>query len=63
VDESVFLANRVVVMAARPGRIYDVIDVPATARNEEFRLSSAFAELRNRVWHSVYHQHAGTVAD
>jgi NitT/TauT family transport system ATP-binding protein len=63
VDESVFLANRVVVMAARPGRIYDVIEVPATTRDEEFRLSSEFAELRKRVWHSVYHQHAGTVAD
>jgi NitT/TauT family transport system ATP-binding protein len=63
VDEAVFLANRVVVMAARPGRIYDVIDVDLPyPRTEEFRLSSEFAELRNRVWHSVYHQH-GRSAD
>jgi len=62
VDEAVFLANRVIVMAARPGRIYDVIDVPAVERDEDFRLSADFAQLRNRVWHSVYHQDGVTAA-
>jgi sulfonate transport system ATP-binding protein len=57
VDEAVFLANRVVVMAARPGRVFDVIDVDLPyPRTEDVRLSRAFGELRNRVWHSVYHQ-------
>ena len=57
VDEAVFLANRVVVMAARPGRIYDVVDVDLPyPRTEEVRLSPEFAALRNRVWRSVYHQ-------
>ena len=62
VDEAVFLANRVIVMASRPGRIYDVIDVPAVERDEDFRLSAEFARLRNRVWHSVYHQVGATAA-
>jgi NitT/TauT family transport system ATP-binding protein len=62
VDEAVFLANRVIVMAARPGRVYDVIEVPARTRDEEFRLSPEFADLRNRVWHSVYHQDGRTAA-
>ncbi|TDD91752.1 ABC transporter ATP-binding protein [Actinomadura darangshiensis] len=64
VDEAVFLANRVIVMAADPGRIYDVVDVDLPyPRSEEFRLSTEFAALRNRVWHSVYHQDGRTAAD
>ncbi len=57
VDEAVILANRVVVMAARPGRIHEVIDVDLPyPRDESVRLSPEFAELRNRVWRAVYHQ-------
>jgi NitT/TauT family transport system ATP-binding protein len=64
VDEAVFLANRVIVMAARPGRIYDVVDVDLPyPRSEEFRLSTEFAALRNRVWRSVYHQGGRTAAE
>ncbi|WP_172121150.1 ABC transporter ATP-binding protein [Actinomyces faecalis] len=57
VDEAVFLANRVIVMAARPGRIAQVIDVDLPyPRNDEVRMSPQFAALRNQVWHAVYHQ-------
>ncbi|NUP03131.1 MAG: ABC transporter ATP-binding protein [Nonomuraea sp.] len=57
VDEAVYLANRVVVMAARPGRVHRVIDVDLPyPRTEEIRLSPEFARIRNEVWHSVYHQ-------
>jgi NitT/TauT family transport system ATP-binding protein len=56
-DEAVFLANRVVVMAARPGRIFEIIDVNLPyPRTEDVRLSPEFAAFRNRVWHAVYHQ-------
>ncbi len=56
VDEAVFLANRVIVMAARPGRIFRIIDVPPVPRDEAFRMSPEFARLRNAVWSAVHHQ-------
>ncbi|MFG1946432.1 ABC transporter ATP-binding protein [Nonomuraea sp. NPDC048826] len=57
VDEAVYLANRVIVMAARPGRIHRIIDVDLPyPRTEEVRLSPEFSRIRNEVWHSVYHQ-------
>ncbi|GAA2613496.1 ABC transporter ATP-binding protein [Streptomyces axinellae] len=57
VDEAVYLASRVVVMAARPGRIHRVIDVDLPyPRTEEIRLSAEFRQIRNTVWTSVYHQ-------
>lgn len=57
VDEAVYLGGRVVVLAARPGRIHRQIPVNLPyPRTEEVRLSKAFAEIRNEVWTSVYHQ-------
>ncbi len=56
VDEAVYLANRVVVMAARPGRLSQVIPVGLPyPRNEEIRLSADFNAVRNKVWRAVYH--------
>ena len=56
VDEAVYLANRVVVMAARPGRLALIVLVPLPyPRTEEMRLSPAFATIRNQVWRAVYH--------
>lgn len=57
VDEAVYIAHRVVVLAARPGRLQEIIDVDLPfPRNEEIRLSSEFAAIRNRVWRAVYDQ-------
>ncbi|MDT0301362.1 ABC transporter ATP-binding protein [Streptomonospora wellingtoniae] len=63
VDEAVYLARRVIVMAARPGRIHRIIDVDLPyPRTEEVRLSADFSRIRNEVWHSVYHQEAAAPA-
>ena len=56
VDEAVYLASRVVVMAARPGRLHKIVNVDLPyPRTEEMRLSPEFSELRNEVWRAVYH--------
>ena len=57
VEEAVYLANRVIVMAARPGRIHRVIPVELPyPRTEAMRLSPEFMRIRNQVWDAVYHQ-------
>jgi NitT/TauT family transport system ATP-binding protein len=45
VFESVFLSTRIVVMAARPGRVVEELRVDAPSpRDEAFRTSAAYAE-------------------
>jgi NitT/TauT family transport system ATP-binding protein len=55
VDEAVYLANRVVVMSARPGRIATVIDIGLPhPRTFGLRTRPEFNELRKRVWDAVH---------
>ncbi|SFO55185.1 NitT/TauT family transport system ATP-binding protein [Cohaesibacter marisflavi] len=55
VDEAVYLANRVIVMAARPGRLSKIIKVNLPyPRTDEIRLSEEFIRIRNEVWRGVY---------
>jgi NitT/TauT family transport system ATP-binding protein len=57
VEEAVYLGHRVVVMAAQPGRIRQIIPINLPyPRTEAIRLSPEFRELRNQVWNAVYHQ-------
>jgi len=55
VYESVYLSSRVVVMAARPGRVVadEKIDAPYP-RDEEFRLSPAYAAACRRVSQALH---------
>jgi NitT/TauT family transport system ATP-binding protein len=47
VDEAIYLADRIVIMSARPGRIKDIIDIPlARPRN---RTSSEVNLIRDRI--------------
>ena len=50
VYESVYLSSRILVMAARPGRAVDTIDVPAPpVRTEEFRSTPLYTETCRRT--------------
>ena len=50
-DEATFLADRIVVMASRPGRVHAIIDNPlARPRLEATRVSDEFAAATRVVW-------------
>ena len=54
IDEAIVLADRIMVMTARPGRIKDIIDVDAVfgrpRRVEALKSSKEYGELFGRVW-------------
>ncbi|MEU0687017.1 ABC transporter ATP-binding protein [Streptomyces uncialis] len=57
VDEAVFLATRVIVMAARPGRVHRTVDIRLPyPRTGATRLSPEFTALRTEVWRAVHEQ-------
>ena len=50
VSEAVFLAQRVVVMSARPGRVLEIVEIPEPyPRSMDFRDSAEFARLRRAI--------------
>ena len=67
VDEAVYLADRVVVMTRRPGRIGEIIDVAAVRRAEgwdkyerieDVMDQESFVHLRTRIWRQLREQQA-----
>lgn len=58
VEEAIILAQRVIIMSARPGRIKDIIDVNIPyPRTQETKLTPEFNELKNRIWSQVYQEY------
>ena len=55
VDEAIILAQRVVIMSARPGRIKKIvnIDIPYP-RTQETKSDPRFLELKAEIWNEVY---------
>ncbi|MDA9506731.1 ABC transporter ATP-binding protein [Bradyrhizobium sp. CCBAU 11386] len=52
IDEAVVLGQRVAVMTSRPGRIKQVIEIPASLRNEadDVRSLPEFGQVRHEIW-------------
>jgi NitT/TauT family transport system ATP-binding protein len=60
--EAVFLADRIVVMTARPGKIKAVLDVEAAhPRSPEFMLTPRFSEIRNGLYELLRDEIRSTV--
>lgn len=54
IDEAIYLADRVVVMTARPARVKEIVDIDLPRpRDLEIRNSEAFNAYRGRVWESL----------
>ncbi len=54
IDEAVFLADRVAVVTARPGKIKEIIEIDLSRpRNGDVRSSSEFAANRLKVWSAL----------
>jgi NitT/TauT family transport system ATP-binding protein len=64
----VYLADRVVIMAARPGRVKEILDIKSVReadhwdshpRIEDVMDLESFVRLRTRIWKSLREEHAG----
>lgn len=58
VEEAVLLAQRVIIMSARPGRVKDIVrvDLPYP-RNLETKILPRFNEIKNHIWANVYQEY------
>jgi NitT/TauT family transport system ATP-binding protein len=54
IDEAIYLADRIVVMTARPGRVKEIIDIDLPRpRDPDIRALGAFNAHRARVWEAL----------
>jgi NitT/TauT family transport system ATP-binding protein len=53
VQEAVYLADRVAVMSARPGKIKTIVDTKFDKNNQDIFKDKAFVEKVDEIWHLV----------
>ena len=58
VEEAIILAQRVVIMCARPGRVKDIVDIDIPyPRDQKTKMTPEFLELKNHIWGQVYQEY------
>jgi NitT/TauT family transport system ATP-binding protein len=61
-EEAIYLADRIVVMGANPGRILEVVEVPVPRpRNPSQFLSPLFVATKNHLEHLIHGERHATV--
>lgn len=59
-DEAILLADRCVLMAARPGQISEVLDVPlGRPRTRDAERSSVYIDLKEKIWDHLRNAQVG----
>ncbi|MGH3374723.1 MAG: ABC transporter ATP-binding protein, partial [Actinoallomurus sp.] len=54
IDEAIYLADRVLVLTARPGRVKALIDVPfPRPRDLAIKRTGEFGEIYDRIWKMI----------
>jgi NitT/TauT family transport system ATP-binding protein len=54
IEEALYLADRIIVMSPRPGRIDSIIDVPfERPRRDEMKTTPEFLALRRQIWQTL----------
>ena len=57
VDEAIILAQRVIIMSARPGRIKRIVDIDIPyPRTQATKSDPRFLELKTEIWNEVYQE-------
>ena len=58
IEEAIILAQRVVIMSARPGRIKEIvpIDIPYP-RDQSTKMTEKFIAIKNHIWSQVYEEY------
>lgn len=58
VEEAIILAQKVIIMSARPGRIKEIVDINIPyPRTQETKMTPEFLDLKNHIWSQVYQEY------
>ncbi len=64
IDEAIFLADRVLILAARPGRVQEILDINIPRpRSLEVKRTPEFGALVDHVWRGIERQVRASIRD